>query len=71
MPIVLPSGSCTLGFDSLVHTPDILSLVGIEFLGRPFISNPDLVEKFKDHKELQDPHPDTFYTPGKEGYTDY
>ena len=28
MPIVLPSGSCTLGFDSLVHTPDILSLVG-------------------------------------------
>ncbi|WP_336069549.1 alkene reductase [Mesoflavibacter sp. CH_XMU1404-2] len=41
------------------------------YVGRPFISNPDLVEKFKNHKELQDPNPDTFYTPGKEGYTDY
>lgn len=39
--------------------------------GRPFISNPDLVERFKTDADLADPNPDTFYTPGKEGYTDY
>lgn len=39
--------------------------------GRPFISNPDLVERFKSGADLADPDMDTFYTPGKEGYTDY
>ncbi len=39
--------------------------------GRPFISNPDLVERLKTGAELNQPDPDTFYTPGEEGYTDY
>lgn len=39
--------------------------------GRPFISNPDLVTRFKEGAELQDPNPDLFYTPGPEGYIDY
>lgn len=39
--------------------------------GRPFISNPDLVYRMKENEELADPNPDTFYTPGKEGYIDY
>lgn len=39
--------------------------------GRPFISNPDLVARMKDNAELASPNPNTFYTPGAEGYTDY
>jgi N-ethylmaleimide reductase len=39
--------------------------------GRPFISNPDLVEKLRDGRSLTAPDFDTFYTPGEKGYTDY
>ena len=39
--------------------------------GRPFISNPDLVEKLKLNAELVAPDFNTFYTPGEKGYTDY
>lgn len=38
---------------------------------KPFISNPDLVERFRQHAELAEWDQDTFYTPGKEGYIDY
>ncbi|OZV68491.1 alkene reductase [Winogradskyella aurantia] len=41
------------------------------YVGRPFISNPDLPEKFKKGEDLKDPNPNLFYTPGAEGYTDY
>ena len=40
--------------------------------GRPFINNPDLVDRFVHGWALSnDLHTDTFYTPGKKGYTDY
>jgi len=39
--------------------------------GKPFISNPDLVERFENNIELADWDKDTFYTKGPEGYTDY
>jgi N-ethylmaleimide reductase len=39
--------------------------------GRPFISNPDLVERLEQNAELAQPDFDTFYTPGPKGYTDY
>lgn len=39
--------------------------------GKPYISNPDLVERFENDIELAEWDKDTFYTPGKEGYTDY
>jgi len=39
--------------------------------GRPFISNPDLVERFKTGAALETPDHTTFYTPGEKGYTDY
>ncbi len=39
--------------------------------GKPFISNPDLVDRFIYNVPLTDWDNDTFYTPGKEGYTDY
>lgn len=39
--------------------------------GKPYISNPDLVERFENDIELAEWDKDTFYTPGKEGYIDY
>jgi N-ethylmaleimide reductase len=39
--------------------------------GRPFISNPDLVERLKRGLPLAEPDQATFYTPGAAGYTDY
>lgn len=42
--------------------------------GRPFISNPDLVVRYKNNVALNDSNPQTFYGQGPEsviGYTDY
>ena len=39
--------------------------------GKPFISNPDLVQKLQGGKPLIAPDMATFYTPGEKGYTDY
>lgn len=41
------------------------------YIGRPFISNPNLVEKLKTSETLTQPNPDTFYTADAVGYTDY
>jgi N-ethylmaleimide reductase len=38
---------------------------------RPFLANPDLVERWKTGAALNVPDVDTFYTPGPKGYTDY
>jgi N-ethylmaleimide reductase len=39
--------------------------------GRPFIANPDLVERFRRHAPLNLPDQETFYGGGAKGYTDY
>lgn len=39
--------------------------------GRPFIANPDLVERLRRGAPLAAPDPATFYTAGGEGYVDY
>jgi N-ethylmaleimide reductase len=39
--------------------------------GRLFIANPDLVARLKQDAALNTPNPNTFYTPGPVGYTDY
>ena len=39
--------------------------------GRPYISNPDLVERLKTAAELMPDNFRTWYGPGAEGYTDY
>ena len=39
--------------------------------GRPFIGNPDLVERLRSGAPLADYDPRTSYTPGPQGYTDY
>jgi N-ethylmaleimide reductase len=39
--------------------------------GRPFISNPDFVERIEKNLPLSPSDSTTFYTPGEKGYTDY
>ena len=39
--------------------------------GKPYISNPDLAERFEQNLPLTDWDKDTFYTPGTKGYLDY
>ena len=39
--------------------------------GRPYIANPDLVKRMKAGIPLAEADQTTFYSPGKEGYTDY
>lgn len=40
-------------------------------MGRPFLANPDLVERLRQGSPLNAADPQTFYTPGEKGYTDY
>lgn len=39
--------------------------------GKPYVSNPDLVERFEQNVPLTDWDEKTFYTPGEKGYLDY
>jgi len=39
--------------------------------GKPFISNPDLAERFEQVVELDSWDEETFYSGGAKGYTDY
>lgn len=39
--------------------------------GTGILANPDFVERVKQGAEMNTPNPETFYTPGAEGYTDY
>lgn len=39
--------------------------------GQQFIANPDLVRRFAEGAELNEPNPATYYGDGPEGYTDY
>jgi N-ethylmaleimide reductase len=60
------------GYDLKSAEADLKSLKGdLVAFGRLFISNPDLVEKFKKDSPLNPPDMNTFYTPGEKGYTDY
>lgn len=47
------------------------NLVDLVAFGKPFIANPDLVERFKNNTELATPDPETFYQGGDAGYIDY
>jgi N-ethylmaleimide reductase len=39
--------------------------------GVPFLSNPDLPERFRKNAPLNSPDENTFYASGPKGYTDY
>jgi len=40
-------------------------------VGRPFLANPDLVDRWRTGAVMNAPDMNTFYTPGPKGYTDY
>jgi N-ethylmaleimide reductase len=46
------------------------SLDAVAF-GTAFLANPDLPERFRRGTPLNAPDPDSFYSPGPAGYTDY
>lgn len=47
------------------------NLADLISFGVPFIANPDLVQRFAVDAPLNNPDPETFYTPGAKGYSDY
>jgi N-ethylmaleimide reductase len=47
------------------HRADLIAF------GRPFLANPDLVERLRAGAALNAPDMATFYTPDAKGYTDY
>jgi len=60
------------GYDAAKANADLDAKLGdLVAFGRPFISNPDLVQKLQNGTELTAPDFSTFYTPGEKGYTDY
>ncbi|MEO1255089.1 MAG: alkene reductase [Bacteroidota bacterium] len=60
------------GYDFEKATNDLDDGLGhLVAFGRPYLANPDLVKRFKQGAELNQPDFDTFYTPGEKGYTDY
>jgi N-ethylmaleimide reductase len=46
-------------------------LIQLAVFGRPFIANPDLVERLQANAPLAAPREDLLYTAGAEGYSDY
>ena len=46
-------------------------LADLVAFGRPYISNPDLVERFRSGAPLANGDPSTYYEGGESGYTDY
>jgi N-ethylmaleimide reductase len=59
------------GYDPVRAEQDLTQQAGdLVAFGRPFISNPDLVEKFASGAALHNPDPTKFYTPGADGYTE-
>jgi 2,4-dienoyl-CoA reductase-like NADH-dependent reductase (Old Yellow Enzyme family) len=70
-PVILNSGfadQTTLSEVERILDADLGDLVAV---GRPFLANPDLAERWRVGAELNEPDPDTFYGGGAEGYTDY
>ncbi|MDP2760635.1 MAG: alkene reductase [Sideroxyarcus sp.] len=60
------------GYDAARANADLDAQRGdLVAFGRPFIANPDLVQKLQSGAALTPPDPAIFYTPGEKGYTDY
>ncbi len=59
------------GYDAERAENDMPGKADLIAVGRPFLANPDLPERWKTNAQLNEPDYDTFYTPGEKGYTDY
>ena len=58
-------GGRSAGEQWLEHGADLISF------GRPFLANPDLVQRLSDNAGVNQPDPATFYGGDETGYTDY
>ncbi|MDH4446699.1 MAG: alkene reductase [Acidovorax sp.] len=58
-------------YDKALAEKAIAEDADIVAFGRPFIANPDLVERLKTNAPLNEVHRATLYGGGAEGYTDY
>ncbi|MCU1405781.1 MAG: putative oxidoreductase [Glaciihabitans sp.] len=64
------------GFGEISTREEAIAIVEDDFadavaIGRPIIANPDLVRRWREDREVNEPNGATFYGPGAEGYTDY
>jgi N-ethylmaleimide reductase len=60
------------GYDAARAEADLAAgKAGLIAFGKPFLANPDLIERFQAGAALNPPDFNTFYTPGPKGYTDY
>ncbi|MCB8883932.1 alkene reductase [Acidisoma cellulosilytica] len=60
------------GYDAAHAEKDVASgAADLIAVGRPILSNPDLVTRWQGGAGLNELDMDTFYTPGPHGYTDY
>jgi N-ethylmaleimide reductase len=70
-PVLLNDG---FGEITTLDTVEELLATGLAdavVVGRPFIANPDLAQRWRQGAELNEPDQSTFYGGGAEGYTDY
>ncbi|HHJ81204.1 MAG TPA: alkene reductase, partial [Candidatus Tenderia electrophaga] len=59
------------GYDAERAEKDMPGKTDLIAVGRPFLANPDLPARWQSNAEMNEPDPDTFYTPGEKGYIDY
>ena len=60
------------GYDAARAESDLASgKCDLIAVGKPFLANPDLVERWKAGASLNEVDMNTLYTPGADGYTDY
>jgi N-ethylmaleimide reductase len=59
------------GYDRQLADDAVAEGADLVAFGRPFIANPDLVRRLREHAPLQVPERATMYGGGAEGYTDY
>ena len=70
-PVILNSGFSEQTTFEEVEKLLIDDLADVVAVGRPFLANPDLAERWRTGASLNEPDPATFYGGGAEGYTDY
>lgn len=66
-PFVLAGGFDKVSAEQALHE----SRADLIAIGRPFVANPDLVERMHQNAPLSPFDPNTLYTSGAQGYTDY
>lgn len=66
--LILAGGYTTVAAADADLTANRADLIAF---GRPFLANPNLVDKLRDGRPLNQPDHTTFFTPGDKGYLDY